>query len=982
MRLQITIPSVLLLLAMILVGSTRLDAQSRNRKDHRGRDFWVAYLQTNGAERAPRLAATISAERVPTRVTFTYARDGSSFDVIITEANTAYHINLDTDELMLPSPRVAPLTNSALYVHANDEITLYGINTMVWSSDAFLALPTDQLGTRHVILSYPNTISADLQGEFTGASDFPSQFAIVAGENGTEVDVYPTVRINGRRDNSPFHISMQAGDVFFAQADGKAGVDITGTEIRTNRPVTVYGSHQRTNIPWTAAVGRDHLVEQLPSVDRWPYRVMVTPHFQIPKTKADPNIFRIIAANDNTVISLDSTEYGTLNARQVLELPLDRAHLVTASGPILVAQYQASVSDQPYVRVPNDSIGDPFMSLVTAPEQFDTLYAFESFSSPEFFFHYINVTVPTERIPTLRLDGQPVGVPFTRIEKTSYSYAQIQVSGGSHMIRADVPFGLMIYGYGPYNSYGYPGGLVFDTLYKDQRRPDIGWYDVCGGAAGAATDAKFADMGMDTLRLLPSSRNVKLTLTPYRRGDDSIPFRLDLIDPYQDGWADLVAVDSVGLDRYYSFPVKGFTLSIAGGGSTPVRLDTLASLNGKEFCRQITVTNYGGFPQDLTTLLTDPSDADLRVSSGLPATLRPGETRTIDICYRHAGDTSALYTIKIGNDCLLRPVAELPVISGVDTSRPKITPSLDPCRSDESLDLTDVGVLNAGVDSVIVTTLVNADTVFSSALPSKEVGLTIRRIDPYKDMIYSLIVKDAVGNLSTISDTIGGFTLAATRRSGQPVGARFDAPWKFQTLTYGDLQCDTILLHNYGLLPLDLTSLHLEGNAQFSIPPEQLPIHLEVGETRPLAVCLVPRRIGDQSDTLVAEFFCGALTERIPLNTMVDPLYQTSRDGCGSMIVFDIGGFLRRSFIQAPVPNPVEGGSASITVGLAESGPTSLVLYDGKGNEVRRIIDEPLVPAGLAKVDADVRDLPSGVYYLRLVTPSGTPLTEKLVINH
>lgn len=982
MRVLKSIPLVIGLL-LIMVGSIRLEAQTRNRLDNRGKEFWLAFLQTNGAEVTPRLGLTLSAERAGTTIRITYVLTNTVYTITLPQANTAYHYDLLTQDLLLPDPRRGgEITSSSLKVESDYEITVYGVNMMIWSSDSFVGLPTDVLGTRHIILSYPNTIAADLQGEFTGASDFPSQFAVVATRNGTTVDVSPTARINGRLDNSPFRVTLDAGEVFFAQADGKAGVDLTGTQIRTSQPVTVFGSHQRTNIPWTLAVGRDHLVEQLPSVDHWGSRTIVTPHYQIRKTKADPNIYRVLAANDNTVISIDSTVAGTLNSGQMMELPLTSPHLIEGSGPILIAQYQASSSDNPYVRIPNDSIGDPFMALVQAPEQFDTLYAFESYSSPDFFFHFVNVTIPTERVNTLLLDNGPVNAPFTRIAKTSYSFAQIPVTAGTHVIRAGVPFGLMIYGVGPYNSYGHPGAFVFDTLYKDQRRPDINWRDTCGGAAGAAIDDKFGDRGMDTLRLRETSRNVGLALDQYRRGDDSIHFHLNLVDPYQDGWADLVAVDSVGLDRYYSFPVKGFTLSVSGASGELVQLDTLASLNDKEFCRKITVRNYGSFPQDLTTLISKPASSDIQFSGVLPTTLQPGEFRTFEVCYKHVGDTAQLFTISIGNDCRLRDVASLPVISGVDSTRPVVTPGNDPCRQDESVTLSDIGILNSGIDSVIVVQLVNADTIITPGLPSQQASIVIRRQDPYKDMVYSLIVKDAVGNESRIADTIAGFTLAVTRPTGEQLGVRFDAPWDFASLTYGELSCDTVYLHNYGLFPLDLTSLHLEGNAQFSIPPEQLPIHLDTGQTRALAVCVTPRSIGDHVDTLVAEFFCGAVVEQIPVHTTVQPLYQSSKDGCGSTITFNVGGFLRRSFLETPVPNPVVGPTASITVGLAESGPVSLSIYDGKGIEVRRVLDESAAPAGLAQVDTDVSDLPTGVYFVRLRTAKGDWLTEKLVINH
>jgi hypothetical protein len=113
---------------------------------------------------------------------------------------------------------------------------------------------------------------------------------------------------------------------------------------------------------------------------------------------------------------------------------------------------------------------------------------------------------------------------------------------------------------------------------------------------------------------------------------------------------------------------------------------------------------------------------------------------------------------------------------------------------------------------------------------------------------------------------------------------------------------------------------------------------------------------------------------------VVKPLSVGSNAGCTS-IVFNIGGFLRRSFVSAPVPNPVAGASASITIGVAEAGNVTLAIYDDKGNEVRRVLDGVSMPNGLAQVEADVHDLPSGSYFIRMQTSAGMQPAERLVIS-
>jgi hypothetical protein len=982
MRNHSTTLRLLVMGLLLLVAMTTLRAQTRNRADNRGKEFRVAFLHTNGYDEYPRLAVVLASEK-RTKGTITYLNSGKTEPVNLAPG-VATWVDLDTVDLLLPDPTRNPISRSTVLLQFDDEVTLYGVNTQRWSSDVFLGLPMETIGDHYIVVSYPNTLSPDPTAIYTRNSDFPSQFAIVAMENNTVIDITPTTVIKSRPDDAPFRLTLNAGEVYFAQAAGKTGNDLTGTEIRSTKKIVVYGSHQRANIPFDDAVGRDHLVEQLLPVDRWPRRVILNPHYQIEKTVADANIVRIVAAENNTIINIDSTYFRTLNAREMLEMPLDRTALVTASGPIEVAQYQHSTVDEKFIRIENDSIGDPFMMLDFAQEQFDSIYWFESLPTKDFRYHYVNVIIPTERVSSFELDGGGYSPSvFQRIAKTSYSFAQIQVSPGPHRARARVPFGLYIYGYGPYNSYGYPGGIVFDTLFKDQKEPDIRWRDTCYGAAGAAFDDSTNDFGMESLRLLEGSENVDLELDNFKAGDDSIHFRLKLSDPYQDGYAQLVAVDTAGLDRHYSFKVKGFTVAMTVGQVQPILLDTLASLNGMEFCRTITLRNYGGFNQSVTGLRLDSPAAGLRVQGTFPVDIPPGEERQFSVCYQHVGDTAFTVQVGVENGCLIRAVATLPLLSAVDTVAPEISQVSEPCDLDRVLNVGELYARNSGVGSIEFLDSMNVDVSYVPAgLPSKQMQVQLKRRDPYQDMIYSIVVTDVVGNKTKVSDIVGGFTLAVREGSetGSQLGTRFNRTKEYPTIVYGDAACDTFYLQNYGRLPLTLQRPRILGNIDFSIPPEQLPLTLQPGQSAPLVVCVRPRGSGDHIDTFAVDFNCGNPIELVQLHMLVNPLVGSGGDRCGNEIQFQVDGFAKRDFLETPTPNPASG-MAKITLGLASDQLVTLAIYDSKGGEVRRLFDNDPLPGGIAVINAAVQDLPVGMYYLRMETSEGSSIVEKLVIS-
>lgn len=967
------------LLVVLLVSAGSAVGQLRNRIDNRGREFTIAFLPTNGYDDLPRLGLVVWAER-STRGTISYLDDPNrTFSFPVT--NVADTVWLDTFRLLMPNPKVQPISRRTLRAVFDDEVTVYGINTMRWSSDGFVALPDDALGVQHVVLSYPNTQQPNPLGEIMGISDFPSQLAIVGTVDDTRVDITPKARVNSRRNTDPFFIVLDAGEVFLAQADGPTGTDLTGTEVRSTNPVVVYGSHQRTNVPFTQTVGRDHLIEHLPSVDRWQTRAMVTPHYQIPKTVRDANLVRVLAAYDNTVVNIDSVRYATLRAREHIEIPLDRPKLITSTRPVLVAQYHHSSVDERRITVPNDSIGDPFMMLVPSREQFDSVYRFHSYNTKDFRFHYINIVIPTERLSSVIFDGyQPTWRRIERIPKTSYSFATLDVSGGAHSISARVPFGLYVYGYGPYNSYGYHGGYVFDTLFKDHKEPRIAVLDTCIGAIGAAYDDSTHDFGMERLELVEGSKNVALVQYPSAPGDDSIHFRIDLEDPFQDGHAVMHAVDTAGLESTASFEVKGFTVAITSDQRAPITVDTLASLNGMAFCRRITLYNYGRFEQRIESLNITPMPAGVTIGTVMPLLIPAGSRRDIEICYQHSGDTAFDVAVAIDNGCLERPLAIIPLVSGIDSIPPAVEISADVCRDDVQIRLNELGTFNSGLDTLKQIKLENAVLTVSPQLPTKSALVTLRKIDPRRDLIYDIEIIDRVGRRTRVADTVGGFTVAAYQSPTQ-VGIRFSEPFRYRTLVYGQQTCDSIVIENYGLLTVELGRPRLLGNLEYSIPPEQLPIVLRPNERRSIAICVTPMQAGRQVDTLILDFACGTVDERVEMVTHVEPLLLGGSDRCGNELLVTVGGPAKRNFLALPRPNPATGASTTLVFGLHEATPVTLAIHDANGDVVERLLIDDPMPAGISQIEARVSHYPAGVYYVRMRTPDGALQTEKLVIH-
>jgi hypothetical protein len=106
---------------------------------------------------------------------------------------------------------------------------------------------------------------------------------------------------------------------------------------------------------------------------------------------------------------------------------------------------------------------DPFMVIVPSTKQFLDSYMI---CVPEgFSFNHINVVVPDGAEDTVEINGLGIPVPGDLIGDSTYRHARIALPGpGAYTVSAALPFGLTVYGFARYDSYGWPGGLFLGDV--------------------------------------------------------------------------------------------------------------------------------------------------------------------------------------------------------------------------------------------------------------------------------------------------------------------------------------------------------------------------------------------------------------------------------------------------------------------------------------------------------------------------------------
>ena len=398
----------------------------RGRRDNRGRDFWLTFPANYSGD--PALTLFIAAETATTgSVEVPGLGWGEAFSVTPGEV-TAVRLPKDA-QLDLTKHGVQDI---GAHVSAKADVSVYGLNRIKFTTDAFVGLPTDALGTDYRVISYTESFG-------TGP-----EASVVATADDTTVTITPTADLTGHPIGAPVQVELDMGEAYQVRSDE----DLTGTRIVASKPVAAFGAHNCANVP-TTALFCDHLVEQLTPVDTWGRSFATMPL----ATRTGGDTFRILAAEAGTTVKVNGATVATLAAGAFHEQLIDGPATIEAGKPVLVVQYSnGSTFDS--------TVSDPFMTIVPPFEQFQSAY---TVSTPDegFGLNFLNLVVPAKAKADVLLDGAPVPAEsFEAIGTSGFVGAQLEVGLGSHRVSSGSPFGVTVYGYDQDDSYGYGGGMA------------------------------------------------------------------------------------------------------------------------------------------------------------------------------------------------------------------------------------------------------------------------------------------------------------------------------------------------------------------------------------------------------------------------------------------------------------------------------------------------------------------------------------------
>ena len=262
------------------------------------------------------------------------------------------------------------------------------------------------------------------------------------------------------------------------------------------------------------------------------------------------------------------------------------------------------------------------------------------------------------------------------------------------------------------------------------------------------------------------------------------------------------------------------------------------------------------------------------------------------------------------------------------------------------------------------------------------VGNTIGEFGPYIDGgdNFSLDPRfcDRAGKIFTLESTSP--CLAANSPNGTRVGALGEGCKTIVGATL-ELSPGTMAMNANGLITATITGV--EGldvstvRLNESVAPVERPGNGKGQRLQFRVSDLVPTLVVRGADRLASVALTGRLVtgEEVRASATIR-IAPGKGQGDGPLLAGDASTPAAPG-IASVTPNPFNP-TTRIRIALAQSGPVNLSIYNVGGRLVETLVQERL-PAGTHDLTWSASDLPSGVYFARLVTGDGT-FTRKLVI--
>lgn len=432
------------------------------RKSTEGTDFWFGFMESRNYHNKHFVDITVTARETTSFQVFT-GNGETLFGEFSVQANQSERVPIPWE--LVEATGSEAIQDKGIHLVSKKPVNVYALNWDANSADVAVIYPTASLGTEYFAICYEPNIHENSNGDYGNGRN--SEFLIVAAEDETKVLIVPS-KVTDKLVNAgdTIEITLNKGEVYQVQSMNFKNLpgqgDLTGSYVLSDKPVAFYSGSLATTVPVEAGTSAwDHLYEQIPPIHSWGRE-----YYAVPLKSREQDLYRIMAAQDGTVVYIDGFAPINLDRGQFEDIILyhNQPKRIYAEKPILVVQYSQSQSvDKDFT----GGNGDPFMIVLSSTTQSKNNVTFVAYDSDQIQKYYVNVITLTEETGNIRFNGTSVQSQFKPFENSNYSWAQISLSPGTYRLwntNEDRGFLAYVYGFGGVESYGYGVGFNLDLV--------------------------------------------------------------------------------------------------------------------------------------------------------------------------------------------------------------------------------------------------------------------------------------------------------------------------------------------------------------------------------------------------------------------------------------------------------------------------------------------------------------------------------------
>jgi len=848
--------------------------------------------------------------------------------------------------------------NQYFRVVTEENVTVYALNQANLTSEAFLVLPSNVLGDEYYILTYNSDGKMNFFNQVIGTST-PSQFTVLAIEDSTLVEIKPSVATYKNGINKQ-KVWLNSGESYLVQArisTSNTNRDLTGSYVKSTKPIAVFAGHQRATIPIDLKdnnPSRDFLCEQMIPTRSWGKNAIVVP-FETPKDiiTSGKDLIRILASNDNTTIRMNNSEV-TINSGSFIELPLENPAFIEADKPILVAQYKKTSN----LGASRSNISDPLMLIVPPVEQYITSYRVINAQAPGYdenkgkFFNayeeqYVTIIADTIAYTNgIFINKNKADQSlFKRVPNRQYYWANIRVADGVNSLNSEGKFAVYVYGYGNANSYGYLGGMGMAIL--DVMPPEIVAETECYQAKGVASDSNLTDSKIKKV-YASKQENVRLSIDAFSEVVPSVSFNAELVNIYQDGSFTIIAEDALGQKTEKTFEIGGFTISTIDKYSDDIPVKVINSASKTNICFDLKLYNYGKFDLEIDKAYLKNNSFQSNLASN--NTIRAKDSITLEFCNYYDKDTTIIDTLILENSCGKYEVMQLIATIISDTLAPQILLVEESCNNSFEYNLLENRAFDTGIKDIVIEKQINCDIKYDF-IDNKIAKLYINVLNTREDAEFRISVVDKNEMQSILEKIIPGYTISSQYIEN-------GASLFFDTTGIGDLVCKNIEFYNYGNNDLVLGNFYMNENISFSIPPSQKPLKIKPKETSKIQICFNPVEANKKyQDTLIIDYNC--IITKIPVEGFSKKLNFSLASKCDVEVSFSVSKSGNRVQI---LPNPIINSGMIQIPFIENSKRVQVEIYDSFSHKIVELFDGDVINSAI-NISFDAKDFCNGLYF-------------------